>query len=305
MRKAVIDLGTNTFHLLIADISGDTFTVVDKRQIPVKLGEGGILNHRIAPAAFERGLQALGELRELLDLHACSSVRIVATSAIRSAGNGGDFIREARARYGFAIEVIDGLREAEFIAKGVFKSLPPMDEPFLIMDIGGGSVEFILCNGREMIHKQSLDIGAARLVAEFHPQDPIPAASQALLRNHLETQLSSLMHRVQQEGIRLLVGSAGSFESILDLIPDLLKKEPEVLNANCYRIPIADFDAINQRLIASTREEREKMNGLVDYRVEMIVVASILIETVIRMGRMEEIYCSLYSLKEGLLESGE
>jgi len=248
-------------------------------------------------------MHALGEFRKLLEKHQCDEVRIVATSAIRSADNGGDFTREAKALYQFDIEVIDGLKEAEYIARGVFSSLPPLKDPYLIMDIGGGSVEFILCKGHNILHKQSLDIGAARLVANFHTEDPIPPSAQALLKDHLENQLSSLMHRVQKEGIKLLVGSAGSFESMLDLMPDLLEKEPEVINTNCYRMSVADFDVINQRLIASSRQEREKMNGLADYRVEMIVVASILIDTVIQMGRMEDIYCSMYSLKEGLLES--
>ncbi|MHB1279588.1 MAG: Ppx/GppA phosphatase family protein, partial [Bacteroidia bacterium] len=133
MRKAVIDLGTNTFHLLISEREGEEISVISKIQLAVKLGEGGIEFGRIAPAAFERGQKALEEFRKMVDQFPCEEIHVIATSAIRSAANGKEFIREAAKRSGFQITCISGLEEAEWIAKGVFHSLPTMSHPFLIM----------------------------------------------------------------------------------------------------------------------------------------------------------------------------
>lgn len=301
MRKAVIDLGTNTFHLLISEIKGEVISEISKIQIAVKLGEGGIEFGRIAPEAFERGQKALEEFRKVLDQNPCEEIHVIATSAIRSAENGKDFIRDAAKRSGFQITCISGMDEAEWIAKGVFHSLPTMSHPYLVMDIGGGSVEFILCEGKNILHKESLDIGAARLLARFKPSDPILESELGLLRNFLEENLSGLMHRAQELDVTTLVGSAGSFESILDLVSDLPDYQSRSIGPACFIIPMEAFDQVYGQLIASTRAEREHMKGLADYRVEMMVVSAVLIDTVIKMARIEKVYCSLYSLKEGVL----
>ncbi len=303
MRKAVIDLGTNTFHLLISEREGEHIREVSKIQIAVKLGEGGIEFGRIAPAAFERGQKALEEFRKVVDQFPCEEIHVIGTSAIRSAENGKEFISEASRRSGFKITCISGMEEAEWIAKGVFHSLPTMSHPYLIMDIGGGSVEFILCEGKTILHKQSLDIGAARLLARFKPSDPILASELALLKSYLEENLSGLMHQAQEMEVTTLVGSAGSFESILELVSDLPDYESRSIGPACFIIPMEAFEKVYAQLITSTKTERERMKGLADYRVEMMVVSAVLIDTVIKMARIDKVYCSLYSLKEGVLFS--
>ena len=308
MRKAVIDLGTNTFHLLIADNVEGKVHPLHKKQLAVKLGEGGINRDHIAPAAFERGIQALEQFRLDLNAFQVETYEAVGTSAIRGATNREAFLAAAKTRAEIEIRCISGLEEANYIAKGVLSDLPPLGGSILIMDIGGGSVEFILSNPsdeKSIIDRFSLDLGAARLLEKFQPSNPMLPSEYALLRNYLEEKLSGLMHRVNSEQIRFLVGSAGSFESILDLIRDLNKKEPKPLGENCFEISPEDFHQVNQVLIASTREERIGMRGLADFRVEMMVVASILIETVFAMMRGERMFCSLHSLKEGLMLSEE
>lgn len=305
MRKAVIDLGTNTFHLLIADIEEGQIIPVHKEQIAVKLGEGGINENTIGAAAYERGQQALEIFRQHLDLHGLTNARVAATSAIRGASNGEEFIREAKERSGLIIQCISGLEEAEFIAIGVLNSLPPMETPFLIMDIGGGSVEFIICRDKKILHKESIDIGAARLLEKFHPSDPLLASELGLIRTYLEEKLSGLMHRCAHFGCHSLVGSAGSFESILDLIDERIGRKDTALNPQCFQIDLTDFDTIYHLLLSSTMEERKGMAGLADFRVEMMVLASILIDVVLKMGRMETLFCSLNSLKEGLMLAQE
>ncbi|MBI1223303.1 MAG: exopolyphosphatase [Bacteroidetes bacterium] len=301
MIKAVIDLGTNTFHLLIADVSGGFISPILKEQIAVKLGEGGIHQNQIGPEAFERGQIALEKFRHLLNQHQIESVQVVATSAIRGASNGHHFIEEAKRRSQFSIQCISGLEEAMLIARGVLHELPDLEHPFLIMDIGGGSVEFILCQDNEVIHKESIDIGAARLLAMFNPADPIDPMEVHRITSFLQEKLSGLIHRCHHHHVQSLIGSAGSFESILDLIEDQLSLTNDRLSEHCYQIKPEHFQRIHRLLLSSTLEERKGMAGMADFRVEMMVLASILIHVVLEMGRFDSLYCSLNSLKEGLI----
>ena len=161
----------------------------------------------------------------------------------------------------------------------------------------------VLTKGYEVfniLHKQSIDIGAARLLAKFKPQDPISKSDQGLLKNFLEEMLSGIIHQSQHYQAHILVGSAGSFESILELIEEV-KGSLKPISPACFPIDLADFAHIHQRLLHSTKAERMRMKGLADYRVEMMVLASILIDTVLQMGRIREMYCSTHSLKEGVL----
>ena len=164
-RIAVIDLGTNTFHLLITE-TGDTIVPgnICKETIPVKLGEGGINQRLINPEAFQRGIRAIERFAELISLHQVSDIKAMATAAIRSASNGHDFISAIKDRTGIEVEVIDGDKEAGLIYAGVREAVHLSAETSLIMDIGGGSVEFILCNAEKVFWKKSYPMGAAKMM---------------------------------------------------------------------------------------------------------------------------------------------
>ncbi|RYD71240.1 MAG: exopolyphosphatase, partial [Sphingobacteriales bacterium] len=174
MRFAIIDLGTNTFHLLIAEANNKSFEILYKTNKPVKLGEGRINDNIIIPSAFERGISALKEFRETIDGYHVDKVRATATSAVRSANNGGDFVSAVRKETNIAIEIITGDEEATAIYEGV-KLSGAINDLALIMDIGGGSVEFILCDTEKLIWKKSYNIGAARLMQKYFKSDPISA----------------------------------------------------------------------------------------------------------------------------------
>jgi exopolyphosphatase/guanosine-5'-triphosphate,3'-diphosphate pyrophosphatase len=170
---AILDLGTNTFQLLIANIIDNKPVLVFEESIAVKLGEGGIEKGYISEAAFDRGLSALKQFKKSIDQYQVKLVRAAATSALRSASNGAEFLEKIRSETGIIPEIITGEREAELIYQGVRAAINMGDEKCLIIDIGGGSVEFIICNQEEVFWKRSYDIGAARLMEQFHHSDPI------------------------------------------------------------------------------------------------------------------------------------
>ena len=150
--------------------------LVYNESIAVKLAEGGIQKGYISEAAFDRGLTALKEFKKTIDLYQVKTVRAVATSALRTSINGSDFLEKIKSEIGINPEIITDDREAELIYLGVSSAINCFDEKYLIIDIGGGSVEFIICNQKEIFWKRSYDIGAARLMEQFHHSDPISVA---------------------------------------------------------------------------------------------------------------------------------
>lgn len=301
-RIAVIDLGTNTFHLLITEIGEVIFPGnVCKETIPVKLGEGGINQEHINPEAFQRGIKAMEKFAELIALHRVSEVKAMATAAIRSASNGMDFIFEIRKRTGIEIEMIDGEKEAALIYAGVREAVHLNAKTSLIMDIGGGSVEFILCNAAEVFWKKSYPIGAAKLMDQFHHSDPISKADIDQIIAHLDGLLSELFDECHKHPPVLLIGSAGAFETFEELIRRRFKGNEEVSVSPAKDINLQYFAIVADDLMHSTHEQRRSMKGLIPLRVDMIIVATIITEYIIRKLPVKRLILSGYSLKEGIL----
>ena len=299
---AIIDLGTNTFHLLITEING---TVVPgnicKKTIPVKLGHNGINQGFIHSDAFLRGIKALENFHQLIIQHKVNQVKAMATAAIRNASNGDDFIAEVKKKTGIEIEIIDGETEACLIYAGVRKAVKLGTETGLIMDIGGGSVEFILCNSTEIFWKRSFPLGAAKMMDQFHHSDPVSAQDVQLFTDHLDETLPELINQCIQYQPTKLIGSAGAFETFEELVRRRFHSEEKEKNLPARQINLDHFNVIASLLLQSTHEERSEMPGLVALRVDMIVVATLLAQFIINRLSIKKIIISEYSLKEGIL----
>lgn len=304
MRIAIIDLGTNTFNLLVAEIDGDgKHSKFYNDKIAVKLGEGGINKGFIAPEPFQRGLKAINEHMKIV--HALHAERVLAfgTSALRNASNGRDFIEAIKKQEGIEIQIIDGNREAEYIYYGVREAVAMDDQASLILDIGGGSNEFIIANKNEILWKQSFELGAARLLEQFNPSDPITRKERSDLTGYLSLQLVPLWIEASRYGVQELIGSSGSFESLAEMIafrfhqPDMLEGKTE------YDFNLDESEVIFRDIVASTKADRLAMKGLIHMRVDMIVVSALLVELVMHTLDLKKMRLSTYSLKEGVLWS--
>ncbi len=302
MKIAVIDLGTNTFKLLIAEIGQKNQIVpLFKDKIPVKLGEGGINNNEISHIPFLRGINAMKFHKQNIDKFKVDKIYAFATSAIRSAENGKKFVKKVKAETGIDIKIISGNKEAELIYYGVRQAHPMGKKRHLVMDIGGGSTEFIIANEKKIYWKHSFDLGAARLLERINPSEPITADEIKKLNNYLKKELKPLFDALEEHPTDILIGSSGSFDSLAEMIYHRFHTPENPLVKTDYTFNPDYFEQMYHLIVTSNYDERMKIKGLAPMRVEMIVVAVIFIKFIMQKLKMEEMVLSSYSLKEGVL----
>ena len=301
MRIAVIDLGTNTFNLLIAESDGDGgFQSLYNEKLPVRLGEGGINSGIITEAAYLRGLEAMDTYAESIRQWNATESMAFATSAMRNASNGMQFVADVKERTGIEINVISGEEEAGYIYEGVKGALNFNDSNSLIIDIGGGSIEFIIANKNGLKWKQSFEVGASRLLQKFKPSDPITTDEVHAICWFLNESLLPLRNAIAEHGVEELIGASGSFESLAEMVIARYGKGQPV-GATEFTFDLDQCEIIHRELLASTREQRLHIRGLVAMRVDMIVISAILVEWVIREFGIPKMRMSAYALKEGVL----
>ena len=296
---AILDFGTNTFNLLIAERKDRSFNIVFTGKQPVKLGRGGIQINRISPAAFERGYTAIQNHMESIKKYEVEEVRAFATSAIRNASNGQEFVDEVQKRYGFRVRVIPGDREAELIYKGVKQAYPMDKKKVMILDIGGGSNEFIICDDKGISWKQSFELGMARILELFELSDPITHEEVHALEAYFRHELAPLLEAVKKEKPRALIGASGSFDTFYAM----LRLRSGIVSDEGHSHPLAmtEFRRIHQQLIRSTHAERLNLPGMEPVRVDMIVPAVIFVGFVLRECKIKQLVQSDFALKEGVI----
>lgn len=304
MRVSVIDLGTNTCNLLIVEaIQDGGYKTLYNNKLPVKLGKTGMDKKEIRPDAMNRGMNALEKHLQTIASYHCDKIFAFATSAVRSARNGEQFVAQIRERINLDIDVISGDREAELIYYGVMQAVRLDDVPVLIMDIGGGSNEFIIGDRDRIYWKKSYPLGVARLLDRFKPSDPITIEEIEFISNYLEEKLVDLFEEVRKYPIETLIGASGSFETMSAMIraddPDF---ESETGQApKMVPIDLVDFENLYQKLINSTLKERKQMRGLEAMRLEMIVMATLLVKFILQKLKIKHLIQSGYALKEGVI----
>lgn len=345
MKQAVIDLGTNTFHLMIVEKASDpssdnrstqSWKTLFRESRPARIGAGGINQNYITPEAIERALAVLTYFRSILDQYGIdpADVQVFGTSAIRVANNRAEFMEQVRAATGLQVQVISGDQEATYIYRGVRASgamdldpaapsepnrrwcaVPRRDIPIapvsLIMDIGGGSVEFILGTPERIFWKQSFEIGGQRLMERFMttPQKAISLTAVDRMNDYFREQLIPLTNAIHQYAPTTgrpmqLVGSSGTFDTLIDMqfMHEIgHRPDPE---QTAFPLPIAEFYRSYELLLTRNHDERMQLPGMIELRVDMIVVAVCLIDYVLTAYGIHTIMVSTYSLKEGILVNG-
>lgn len=293
-RLAVIDLGSNTFHLLIVETEGDgRFRTLYRQRDFTQLSQGGI--DHILDERMAAGLSALKFFRQKLDEYGVKKVRAIGTAALRKADNRELFIDKASEILGIDVEVINGSMEAHYIYNGISMLQEFNTGTHLIMDIGGGSTEFILIRDGNKIWTASFILGVGVLQNMFHHDDPISPSELKALRGHITGVLADMMPVVATYLPETLAGASGSFEVLQSMTGDTISHDSVSMVTPDKFVEIADS------IIAATEAERHVMPGMPAERVKLIVVGMVLKKAVFEMVRPSRILVSPYALKEGVL----
>jgi exopolyphosphatase/guanosine-5'-triphosphate,3'-diphosphate pyrophosphatase len=302
MRIAIIDLGTNTFNLLIADVTGSlSYNILLETKNAAKLGKGGINDRTITPEAMERGINALNQHLRIIADYSVDKVVCIATAAIRSAVNGQDFVKRVKDEVGLDINVIDGQKEAQLIFDGIKQVMPLTKEKVMVLDIGGGSNEFIIANNEGVFWKHSFDLGVARLLDKFAPSNPITLAEIETIEKYFRSELKLLFDAIKQHPVKTLIGSSGSFDTVSAMIAAIHHPHLDMSKIASYHIHLNHFSELHQLYLKSTVEERLQMGCMDPARVEMIVLASLFINFVVRECGIANMWQCSFALKEGAI----
>jgi exopolyphosphatase / guanosine-5'-triphosphate,3'-diphosphate pyrophosphatase len=299
-KLAIIDLGTNTFHLMIAEYRHGRYSIVYRERSAVKIGVGGINRDIIQEDGIMRAIAALQNFKSIIDQHQIKKVFAFGTSALRNASNAPDVVKRVKQSTGIDITIISGDKEAELIYKGVRSAIDLGDQASLIIDIGGGSVEFIIANRQSIYWKRSFEIGGQRLLEKFQQHDPIAKDEIQNLNNYFQQSLPELFQAMDTFKPVAFVGSSGTFDTLSEIFC-AQEKIPYRENDPETPLTLPSFYSTYQQLISKNRAERLLIPGMIDMRVDMIVVACCLIRYLLEKHSFTEIRVSTFALKEGVL----
>lgn len=299
MRTAIIDMGTNTFHLLVAEWSATRYHILLSDHIPVRVGVGGINQNLITAEGVDRAIYALSHFKKKMEELKVADVFAFGTSALRNASNSSEIISKVKSATGISIRLISGDEEAQLIYEGVNLALKLGQEKSLIIDIGGGSVEFIIGNGEQVFWKRSFEIGAQRLLERFHKHDPILLSEIDAVVNYYREALYPLFEAMAIHRPRTVAGSSGTFDTLSEIYCYQSGIEPKEGPETPFTIEA--FHKIYPDIISKNRSERMKIPGMIEMRVDMIVVACCLVKFILDNFRFDRLRVSSFSLKEGAL----
>jgi len=297
MRAAVIDLGTNTCNLLIAETSETGYKILHQSKNLVRLGDNKIKEGEISREATQRTIESFLQHKEIIDKFQPEKIRVVATSAVRTAQNKIGFLETVGNASGWLIKVISGEKEAELIFDGVMLAFQNLENPSLILDIGGGSNELILARVNKIIWKESQPTGMARIINQFNLSNPIKTEEVDKLRAHFARFHEAAIEHCKTWKVETLIGCSGAFDTIADMIDGV---NPGEKLRKTQEISLDSFYNVYNTLLQSTREERLQMKGMDFVRVDLIVPAVILIEFLISVNQIKQIIQTDFALREGV-----
>ena len=300
MRLAAIDLGSNSVHMVIAEVSPDgRIEVVDRVKEMVRLGRRAFTTGSLGKEATELAARAVTTFGRLARARHVRRLRAVATSAVREARNGTAFVRRLRQETGLPIDVISGLDEARLIFRAVRHAMGLEGGPYLLVDIGGGSVELTLAEDGRPIWMRSVPLGVARLSERFLPDDPPSGRQVRALERHLERSIGDLLDRARRRGVAGAIGTSGTVNTLVTMARAMHGGEVGRLHG---AIATADeVHEVRRQLLAGAASSRVELPGMDPKRVDLMPAAGVLLDFVLARVGVSEIRVCGWALREGVL----
>ena len=305
VRVAAIDVGTNSIHMVLAAVNQQlrSFSVLMTEKTSVRLGERDPETGNLTVEAMERAMLALSHYRQLAESHGVHAVVGAATSAVREAGNGRDFLDLVEGKLGLQVDLVDGWEEARLIYLGVLSAMDFAGEPHLILDIGGGSTELILADSHDTRSLSSLRVGAVRLAQDFGSQGASTAERVQFLKTFIQGMLEPAVAKVQQ---RLAVGespvlvcTSGTAMAVGSLLALRLGTTAQGLNG--LRFGLGHVQELMRELVRLDVEQRRQLPGLSERRADIIVTGGLILETAMELLNLQEMVLCKRALREGLI----
>lgn len=305
MKIAAIDCGTNSFHLMIGALNAlGHVEVIDRQKDMVRLGDATFRTGIIPPEAFARAKDTLQGFRLLCESHHVDALLAVATSATREALNGGEFVRAMRDEVGIGLHVITGDEEARLIYIGARSVLPLGNRRVLLFDIGGGSVEVLVGDARELYFQRSLKLGVLRLLPFFTSETP-SADERAQLAEHCQKALSAIAAPILRIGFDFVAVSAGTGRALGELASSLVSRGEGSTSRDKTergkRVLFSDVFALEQKLFSLSSQERQRLPGLDPRRFDSILPGVVLVRSLLEVFHADEYVLCEAGLREGLI----
>jgi exopolyphosphatase/guanosine-5'-triphosphate,3'-diphosphate pyrophosphatase len=300
MRIAAIDCGTNSIHMIVVRIRPDlSFEVIDREKEMVRLGSGGLDGKALTQEAMAAGLQAFSRFRRLAESHQVEETLAAATSAVREAENGGEFLAAVERETGIKPQVISGIEEARLIHLAAVYGVDVAGASAVVVDIGGGSVEITHGEGFSLRAAKSFKLGVIRLTERFVRTDPLSGRDERKLVRHIDDELSKYLRDIRTAGFDRVIGTSGTILSLGTLaVADRRRASDEVRN---LRVPAKQIHRLRKEVVDRSITERMKMPGLDPRRADLIVSGAVLLDTVLRHLDAAEMTLCDFALREGLV----
>jgi len=298
---AALDIGTNSFHLVVARPGPDGFETLAREKEMVRLGQGGSDMKELSPAAIDRAVAALARMRRFAESQGAVTVRAVATSATREARNAATFIDRARREAGVDVEVISGIEEARLIYLGILQTVPIFDRRALCIDIGGGSTELLIGERSETLLARSLKLGAVRLTERYFLGGELSGRSIRACREHIASLLSHFERDSRPHGFDVAVASSGTAESVARLIQHR-RGEPDLRTFNCFEFTAEEVHDVTEMLCTTrTTPLRSKIPGLDANRADIAPAGALILDEIVRSLGITHLTFSEGALRDGVL----
>lgn len=301
MRIGALDLGSNSFHLLVVEARSDgTFQPLVREKVMLRLGDAVGGTGRIGPDLSDQAVEAVRRLRVMSDSVGAEELRAMATSALREADDGVGLVERIEAETGVKVQVISGLVEAQLIFGAVSASVLIDPGPALAMDLGGGSLELMVGDRSGMAWAASVKLGVGRLTAELVRDDPLSAADKARIRRRVEATLGPLRDVVAGHSPTMLIGSSGTLCN-LACMADAYRTGTVRTSVNQLTVGLEDLEAVHKQLLSLGAEERQKLPGLDARRVDLIATGSMILLGAMEIFGFEALTVSEWALREGMV----
>ena len=301
MRIGALDLGSNSFHLLVADVHPDgTFESVTREKDMLRLGDEVAREGLITNTTARRVVESARHLKQLADASGATEVIAKATSAIRSASNGSEVVDQIEAATDIDVEVINGQEEARLIFGAIRASVVIDPSPALCIDLGGGSVELMVGDANRLLWVTSLNLGVGRLTERFVHSDPPSKSERHALEAYLRETLAPVATEVARFSPQMAVGSSGTLSDLAAMVAAFQTGE-EPRSRNQLTVSRADFLPVHERIVRAKTADRRRMDGLEEKRAELIVAGSTFLAVAMDVFGFDRITISEWALREGII----